>query len=252
MFFHFSSFSFIFYHFHSFFHFLCLFYFFFHSRSFSFIFFHFLSFSFIFLHCPSLSFIVFHCLSLSFIVFHCLCLGWVLKIWFFLGLNFVAISLDSSYVKKHFLGPSRDRALWALFSFFFLLFFLPFFCLFCCFFIFSFFFNIFCSFLHFLIFLMFLIFFFHFSEEKVFFLIVFLSNIFNCWRWYQSLTVSSVVGAPWRCGVLTTQGGIAGIGFGRLLGWEHASTHQSGVEAPRLLKRSLPRLYYCCWMVKLF
>ena len=27
---------------------------------------------------------------------------------------------------------------------------------------------------------------------------------------------------------------------------EHASTPQSGVEAPRLLKRSLPRLYYCC------
>ena len=32
------------------------------------------------------------------------------------------------------------------------------------------------------------------------------------------------------------------------LAWvgEHASTPQSGVEAPRLLKRSLPRLYYCC------
>ena len=28
----------------------------------------------------------------------------------------------------------------------------------------------------------------------------------------------SVVGAPWRCGVLTTQGWIAGIGLGRLLG----------------------------------
>ena len=32
--------------------------------------------------------------------------------------------------------------------------------------------------------------------------------------------------------------------MGRLLGGEHASTPQSGVEAPRLLKRSLPRLYY--------
>ena len=32
---------------------------------------------------------------------------------------------------------------------------------------------------------------------------------------------------------------------GRLLGREHASTPQSGVEAPRLLKRSLTRLYYC-------
>ena len=31
-------------------------------------------------------------------------------------------------------------------------------------------------------------------------------------------TVSSVVGAPWRCGVLTTKGGIAGIGLDRLLG----------------------------------
>ena len=45
---------------------------------------------------------------------------------------------------------------------------------------------------------------------------------------YQGLTVSSIVGAPWRCGVLTTWGGIAGIGLGRLLGGEHASTPQSG------------------------
>ena len=33
--------------------------------------------------------------------------------------------------------------------------------------------------------------------------------------------------------------------MGRLLGGEHASTHRIGVEAPRLLKRSLSRLYYC-------
>ena len=33
---------------------------------------------------------------------------------------------------------------------------------------------------------------------------------------------------------MTTQGGIAVIGLGRLLGREHASTPQSGVEAPRL------------------
>ena len=39
----------------------------------------------------------------------------------------------------------------------------------------------------------------------------------------------------WRCGVLTTQGGITKIGFGHLLGREHDSTHQSGAEAPRLL-----------------
>ena len=50
----------------------------------------------------------------------------------------------------------------------------------------------------------------------------------------------------WRCGVLTTQGGIAGIGLGRLLGREHDSTPQSGVQAPRLLQRSFPRLYYYC------
>ena len=52
----------------------------------------------------------------------------------------------------------------------------------------------------------------------------------------QSLTVgvSTVVGAPWRCGVLTTWGGIAGIGLDHQLGREHASTPQSGVEAPRL------------------
>ena len=42
-------------------------------------------------------------------------------------------------------------------------------------------------------------------------------------------------------------GRIAGIGLGRLLRREHASTPQSGVEAPRLLKRSLPRLYCCCF-----
>ena len=34
--------------------------------------------------------------------------------------------------------------------------------------------------------------------------------------------------------------------MGRLLEGEHASTPQSGVEAPRLLKRSLTKLYYCC------
>ena len=90
---------------------------------------------------------------------------------------------------------------------------------------------------------MFFIFFFHFSEEKVSsFLFSCISfKYFYCWHQYQSLTVSSVVGAPWRCGVLTTKGGIAGIGLGRLLGGKHASTPQSGVEAPRLLKRSLSR-----------
>ena len=39
--------------------------------------------------------------------------------------------------------------------------------------------------------------------------------------------------------VLATFGGIAGIGLGNILGREHDSTPQSGVEAPRLSKRSL-------------
>ena len=70
-----------------------------------------------------------------------------------------------------------------------------------------------------------------------FFLNVVLHLFFLFQHLYQSLTVdvSSVAGAPWRCGALTTQGGTAGIGLGRLLGGEHASTPQSGVEAPRLL-----------------
>ena len=70
----------------------------------------------------------------------------------------------------------------------------------------------------------------------LFFLLEFLSNMFHCWHWYQSLTqdVSSAVGAPWRWGVLTTSGGIARIGWGHILRREHDSTPQSGVEAPRL------------------
>ena len=47
-----------------------------------------------------------------------------------------------------------------------------------------------------------------FSRKKFipFLFLVFLSNMLHCWHQYQSLTidVSSVVGAPWRCGVLTT------------------------------------------------
>ena len=72
--------------------------------------------------------------------------------------------------------------------------------------------------------------------------------LFHILALYGSLTkdASSAVGASWRCGVLTTQGGRAGIGLGHLLEREHDSTPQSGVEAPRLLKLSLSRLYYCC------
>ena len=70
------------------------------------------------------------------------------------------------------------------------------------------------------------------------------------------MDVSYEVGAPWRCGVLTTWGGIAVIGSGHLLWGEHDSTLQSGAEAPRLLKRSVPRLDHCCcvllWLLWLF
>ena len=50
---------------------------------------------------------------------------------------------------------------------------------------------------------------------------VFLSKKFHCWHQYQSLTVdvSSAVGALWRCGVLTTSDGMAGIGLGHEWGW---------------------------------
>ena len=48
------------------------------------------------------------------------------------------------------------------------------------------------------------------------FFVVFLSKNFHYWHKYQSLTkdVSFVVGAPWRCGVLTTKDGV-----GKDLGW---------------------------------
>ena len=124
----FSSF-FHFFHFYNFFHFLFL------SLSFMFLsfFFDFLSFSFIFFH-----FSVFVGCS---------------KSDFFLGLNFVTISLDSSYVKNQFGGISRVVIGWYPLgpSFpFFPTFFLPFFVFFLAFY-FSFF-LILCSFLHFLIF----------------------------------------------------------------------------------------------------
>ena len=79
-----------------------------------------------FYHFLSFSIIFYHFLSFSFIFFHFLC--WVLKICFFLDLNFVAISLDSSYVKNQFLGPSRVAGnpfgpYFPFFSYFFLPFF---------------------------------------------------------------------------------------------------------------------------------
>ena len=127
----------------------------------------------------SFSFIFFHFLSFPFIFFFFV--SGAQNLIFFLGLNFVTISLESSYVKNQFLGPSRVP-LWALFSFFSYFFFLPFFCLFSCFlffifshflFIFSvvdFFFNVFSFFI--------------FSEEKVSsILFSFISfKYFYCWR----------------------------------------------------------------------
>ena len=56
----------------------------------------------------------------------------------------------------------------------------------------------------------------------------FKKKVSHCQHLHQSLTVSSVVGAPWRCGVLTTSGEIAGIGLVHLLGREPDSTLQSG------------------------
>ena len=81
-------------------------------QSFSFIvfvFFPFLSCSSFFFH---FSFIFFHLLSFSFIFFHFLSFFLSLdapaKSDFFLGLNFVTISHDSSYVKKSILGPISE------------------------------------------------------------------------------------------------------------------------------------------------
>ena len=167
---------------------------------------------------------------------------------FFWGLNFVTICLDSSIVKNQFLGPSRGVAhLWAPFSFFSYCFFFHFFVFFLAsyFFIFS----------HFLFissffdFLMFFIFFFHFFRRKSFFFSFFNISFKNCLllalvselNCFLRSRCSMEMRFPDDIGL-----GIAGIGLGRLLGREHASTPQSGVEAPRLLKRSLPRLYYCC------
>ena len=125
---------------------------FFHVPSFSFIFLHFLSFLplffFIFLSFFFQFFIFLHFLSFSFIFF----VG-CSKSDFFSGLKFVTISLDSSYVKNQFLGPSRVvyTPFGPSFPFLSLPFFSPVFCLFSCLFIFLFF-LILCSFLHFLIF----------------------------------------------------------------------------------------------------
>ena len=56
-------------------------------------------------------------------------------------------------------------------------------------------------------------FFFFFLEKMCFFFIFFFQKYFIASMSIGGLTVdaSSVIGAPWRCGVLTTSGGVAGI-----------------------------------------
>ena len=81
-----------------------------------------------FFHVLSCSFMFFHFLSSSFIFFHFLSFSLLgAQNLIFFGLNFVAISLDSSYVKKSIFGPisGGGTPLGPLFLFF--LFFLPFF-----------------------------------------------------------------------------------------------------------------------------
>ena len=80
----------------------------------------------------------------------------------------------------------------------------------------------------------FLLFFFSCISFNIYFLLLALVSEFDCFL--RS-----------RCSMeMWCPDDIAGIGLGRLLGGEHASTPQSGVEALRLLKRSLSRLYCCC------
>ena len=135
------------------------------------------------------------------------------------------ISCDISFREFIFFEPSFGVPLWALFSFFLL--------------------SIFPS----LFFLLLLIF--HFFSRKKFLLFFFSSTSFH--KCFIAASVSEFNCflrsrcAPWRCGVLTTWSGDSWDWFGRLLGGEHDSTPQSGVEAPGLLKRSLSGLYCCCF-----
>ena len=126
-----------------------------HVLSCSFMFFHVLSCSFTFfhvLHVLSCSFMFFHVLSCSFMFFHFLSFSFIFFVFvgcsksdFFLGLNFVTISLDSSFVKNQFLarlGRYPFRHSFPFFPTFFSVFFLS---------SLAFYFS-FCSFHHFLIF----------------------------------------------------------------------------------------------------
>ena len=90
---------------------------------------------------------------------------------------------------------------------------------------------------------------FHFLLLRCFFDLIrqILSNFCRCKHLYlgSPKDVSSMVGAPWRRGVLATWSGRAGIGVGHLLRRNHDSTPQSGVEAPRLFKLFLWLLLVC-------
>ena len=152
----------------------------------------------------------------------------------FFGLNCFKISCHISFSKKHVLEPSRVAPLWAFFSFFLVYKYIYIYI------------YIYISFSF--IVLIFSSFFFC-SQEKSFFFslfLEFLSSMFFELALVSDLTVSSVVGAPWRCGVLTTQGGIAGIGLGCLLGREHASTPQSGVGGSSPVKTEPHQIVFCC------
>ena len=209
IFFHFLSFSIIFYHFLSFsftfFHF-----------SFSFIFYHFLSFSIFFLsiffHLLSSSFIFIHFLSFSCSFIFFLFVG-CSKSDFFGGLNFVTISLDSSYVKKSIFCAhlGRYKKPLGLFTFF------PHF--------FSFFDSSF-LFLNFFFFFIFLFLFFIFLKKKV------SSFLFSCISLKYVLLLALVL--EFNC-FLRSRFSMemwcpddmerdSWIGLGRLLWGEHAST----------------------------
>ena len=56
--------------------------------------------------------------------------------------------------------------------------------------------------------------------------------MFYCWHWYQSLTFLFVVGAPWRCGVLATLGGIAGVGLDWATCWRERERERARNNSP--------------------
>ena len=145
----------------------------------------------------------------------------MLKIGFFFALNCFTVASNTSH-KKHFLvrlGRYSFFGLFSCFSLFLHVFFFE---------------KIFFPFSYFL-----------FLKKCIFFLLLFVKYMllpafvteFNC---FLRSRCSMEMWCP------DDTGRDSWDWVGRVLGREHASTHQSGVEAPRLLKRSLPRLYCCC------